>query len=493
MTDGPDRRPTWLSSRLSLSLVVTLTLVYGIVLRVPVATAIGLIGAGGIINAAESVTNPDASRRDRAMGSVGLAISALVVLVAGSLIGARVVWLPLASVVLVGFSGSDAIFGGENGELFSVCGRSRDVLAVAGVVLALVQTGLLWESVALTTKTVTDTFDQFLGFAILALEGLIYVVASSLPVAQRELDERVGSPQTEQFVTVSVGGRQVDEALIVVREWFHSHLVLVFVQAVALLFGSGYVESVLWAGQPVGPAIAAVFTSGILHLLLALIAIVAVFVIVGAKVHEWITATNAFDPPAAAAGATGGFVIATVVTPVSMLFPRSFQSLLAGAIAGIAGVVGPGAALLWFIAGVLMAVSLSILVTSLVAWLSSLASLRTSGSFVSAVLVLVAAVAAAETGISAVIVFASVAVAVLVWDLGEQASYLGVTIDESGRSDEAEAVHAMGAIGVGVAAVAVASGASYLLEPLSIASDQATVALVLSLVAVLLFVVPLEW
>ena len=85
-------------------------------------------------------------------------------------------------------------------------------------------------------------------------------------------------------------------------------------------------------------------------------------------------------------------------------------------------------------------------------------------------------------------VFVGVAVAILVWELGEQATYLGTTIGSDGISDGVEAVHATAALGVAAVGIAVASVVGYVLGPLTVAPERALLGIALSLVAVVFVV-----
>lgn len=498
MTDTLDRRPAWLSAGLATGLVATLTLVFGVFLGRPLTTVVGLTGAVGVARTATTLASSRAetARIDRAGASIVFVLGILLLVVPW-------LWLPPAdafvvtslvvATAFVGLAGADAVAGPETGPLFSVCWRSRDVFAVAAVVFGVVQSGLL---VTILSSSVTLASRQlrtsFVG-AVVSLEVLVYLVLLLLPKAQRALEERVGTTGAERIATITVGGRSVESTLGHVRSWVHDNVAVVALQLVILLIRGAFVERLLLAADPIGPLLRALLASGVVHLPLLLVAILSGLVLVGAFVHSLLVENTNVDPPAMAADSVGALVVATVVGAISLALPAHLTGLVfVGSPAEMATVYGPAAILLGTLAVVALAVPIAITLLSMLATATGLASSRTSGFLVGAGLVLFAAVVGAEQELPAILIFVAVAVAILTWDLGEQARYLGVMIGNSGVSDDVETLHATAAIGVGVVGVLIAAVAGYLLGPVTTTASQAFFGLALAVVAAVLAMATLK-
>jgi hypothetical protein len=116
-------------------------------------------------------------------------------------------------------------------------------------------------------------------------------------------------------------------------------------------------------------------------------------------------------------------------------------------------------------------------------------SARARGFTLGAVTLFVAALAVGTLGGTPLVVVLGVAAAMLVWDFGDHAAGLGLSVGRDGETRDAELVHLTGSTLVAGAGVAVALIALYVLGPLggfsAVGDWRATLALTLTLVSLL--------
>lgn len=484
-----DRRPTWLSSRLAGALAAVVVVVHGIAVGQPLSALVALLGAVGIVAAAGRLARDrDETARNERAGTTLWFVASLFVALAPvtwlDLLATAVVYLPLAGVVFVGLASAAAIDGEHADAFFSVCWRTRDVFALGALVLGAIQSGGLYVLAVGAANGVVSIPAGGLVGAIVLLEVLLYGVTITLPAALRELDERVGTDSAERLATVTVGDEPIEESLRAVSSWVHQHALLVVVQLALVVIGGPSLERTLLAAGPVGNAAVAVFTAAILHVPLLVIVVLSTLVVGAAVVHEILTTRAWIDPPALATDAVGGLAGVLVIGTLSLVVPRVLtDAVFPGQTEQLALFYGPGAVVLLWLAVVALCVPI---VLSLGTWLAArtgLSSDRSAGFLVGAALVVTGSVVAAEAELSGLVVFVGVAAAVLVWEFGEQARYLGVAIGSDGVSDGVETVHATAALGVAAVGVTVASAVGYVIGPVSIGTDRAALAIALSLVA----------
>jgi len=484
-----DRRPTWLSSRLAGALAAIVTLAHGIAVDQPLAAIVSLGGAVGLVGTARRLASDrtETLREERAGTTVWFVASLFVLLAPTTWLGPLamvVVYLPLAGVIFVGLSGADAIHGDNANSFFSVCWRTRDVFALAAIALGAIQTGALLALVAASARAIVSAPTSGLVAAIVLLEGVLYGVAITLPAALRELDERVGTVGDERVATVTVGDEPIEESLKAVSSWVHDNVLLVVVQVVLVVLAGPFLERSMLATGPVGHTVVAVFTSGVLHLPLIVVVVLSALVVGGGFVHEILTTRAWIDPPALATDAAGSLVAVVVIGAGSLVVPKTLTEMVFPPTTEQLGLFyGPGAVILLVTAVIALCLPIFLSVTTYVAALTGLSSDRSAGFLVGAALVLTGSIVAAEAGLSALVVFVGVGAAVLVWEFGEQASYLGVVIGNDGVSDGVETVHAAAAIGVAAVGIAIASAVGYVIGPLWVGSERATLSIVFSLVA----------
>ena len=483
-----DRKPTWLSSRLAGVLAAVVVLVHGIALGEPLAAVVGLGGAVGLSWAAGRLARDRTAvaRNDRAATAVWFVASLFALLAPVTWLDPRafvVLYLPLTGAVFVGLAGTDAIDGEHADSMFSVCWRTRDVFALGAIVLGAIQSGAVLALAAGGTRVLTSIPASGLTAAIVLLEGVVYGTVIALPAALRELDERIGTDSAERAATVTVGDEPIEESLDAVSSWIHSNALLVVVQLGLVVVGGSFLERTLLAAGPVGHTVVSVFTSGVLHVPLLVVVVLSALVLGGAFVHEILTTRAWIDPPALATDAAGSLLVLGVIGTVSLAVPDVLTDVVFSPTAEQLGLFyGPGAIILLWMAVVALCLPIVLSLATYGATLTGLSSDRSAGFLVGSALVLTGSVVAAEAGLSALVVFVGVAAAVLVWEFGEQASYLGTVIGSDGVSDGVETVHVTAAVGVAAVGVVVASGVGYVVGPLSVGAERATLAIALSLV-----------
>jgi hypothetical protein len=489
-----DRRPAWLSSGLAGTLAAIVTLGHGFAVGHPLATIVGVLGAAGLVKSAGrlAVDRTETQRGERAGTTVWFVVSLFVLLAPTTWVGpaaSAVLYLPLVGVVLVGLAGADAIAGEHADAFVSVWWRTRDAFVLGAAVLAGIQTGAAITLVTAGSRGFLSVSSWGVVPAILLLEVLGYLLVVALPMAQRELDARVGTESAERVATITVGDAPIEESLDTVRAWIHVHKLVVVGQLVLLVLAAPFLERLLLSTGPVGFWIEAALTAGVIQFLLLVPLVLSVLVLVGAFVHELVIGQAWIDPPAMATDAVGGLAAVLVVGVLSLVIPETVSEIVFDEYGErLATFYGPGAVLLGILAGLTLNVPIVHSLASSGVVVAGFASDRSSGFLLGASAVLLGAVVAAEVRLPAVVVFVGVAVAILVWELGEQATYLGTTIGSDGISDGVEAVHATAALGVAAVGIAVASVVGYVLGPLTVAPERALLGIALSLVAVVFVV-----
>jgi hypothetical protein len=484
-----DRRPAWLSSGLAGTLAAIVALVHGFSVGHPLAAVVGLLGAVGLYRVAGllAVNRTETPRGERAGTTLGLVVSLFVLLAPTTWLGLTasvVIYLPLLGVVLVGLASADAITGEHADAFISVWWRTRDVFVLGAAVLAVIQTGVAVTLVTAGSRGFLSVTAWGVVPAILLLEALGYLLVVCLPMAQRELDARVGTERTERVATITVGDALIEESLGEVKAWIHNHVVLVIGQIVLLVLATPYLEGLLLSAGPAGVWIRTISTAGFLHVIVLVPLVLSMLVLAGAFVHELVTAQLWIDPPAMATDAVGGLLAVLAVGTLSLVIPETVSEIVVSEYAArLARFYGPGAVLLGVLAVLALSAPIVLSLASSGAVVMGLASDRSSGFLLGASAVLLGSIVAAEAGVSALVVFVGIAAAILVWELGEQASYLGTTIGSDGISDGVEAVHAAAALGVAVVGIAVASIVGYVIGPLTVAPERALLGIALSLVA----------
>jgi hypothetical protein len=264
------------------------------------------------------------------------------------------------------------------------------------------------------------------------------------------------------------------------------------VLALAVAPEARWFATVLDTLSVLGTVIATLLETGVLHVPLAAVCLLAATVILGRGLQVGFVSWAGRNPPRTLAYASGGVVAAAVGLAASAVTALTWFG--AGPAAGSPlAVSGPGAIGLAFLLGTLIACALVVLPLPFVAATGVVPTGQ--GYAVGATLVFVAALAAAGAGATPVAAFVGVAAALLVWDVGRHTTVLRTQLGRRVATREAEITHATASVLVGVLAVGVATVAVYLVGPRTLAGVEparAKAAAALATVAVVAFVVLLE-
>jgi len=470
-------------------------------LRVAGLAALALSGAAVFVRGVTLGTAaPDGTTyRELAVASLTMAVGLLLALLPvfrffpGT---AAVVYAFVLAAAFAGVGSTSAAVGERAGRLRELCWRSRDVLGLAAAVSVLIHTGVVSDAVVTTVGLGTELVSRNAMVSLLALEGLAAVLLVALPAAQRILDQAVGTLEARRIAGVTVDGRRLDEILPAVRRQLRWFWWVVAVQVVLVVLFPDRLDTALARVPVLGPA-AGVVTSGLLHLAVGGLAAAAVVVVIISESRSLVVWWAEVDPPRVLASATGGVVLSAAVLVSGHLLAGPAADLLFAEteLAELATAIGPAALVLTALAAATFLVPFVLVFANLPVATISVATERSSAFGVSAVLGFAGTVTAAVQGVPAVVVFAGVAASLLTWKLGHQATYLGVQVGSDVRTSQTELVHAAAAVAVGIAGVALASLASYVLGPIGVppGTTRAFVALMLALVAALSFVLALHY
>lgn len=492
-----ERRPAGLSVSFAALLVVGVGVAvagqFGI--GPALSTVVGFLGVGVVVWSARTVTlDPgETDHRQRLLASVVLTCGSVLVLApAFALTPAQAVVVApfLLSALFVGVASAGGMATDTAHHFSALCWRCRDVTAVLMVLTVGLATGLFWAggvAVVEVGRAVVTT--SSLG-SLLALQALVFLLVLTLPRAQEVLDSRLGTPAADAVTTVSVAGARIDEVLPQVRRRMTDLWWVGVLQMAAFVAVPQVLDRVLSAVPVFGPGTALLLASGVLHLLVALVVLLAVVTIALGHAHAALVSWTRVDPPRLLASVAGGAVVAFPIAALTLLAPTFVtETLLPQSLHSTAAVYGPGLLLLGPLVVLLLAVPLVLAGLSLVGEVPRLATGRTSGFLVASALALFGTILAALQSAHALVVFAGVAVAILVWDLGEQASYLGTRLGVGAATRETQVVHAAASIAVGVAGIGLAAVMAYLVGPLSLpaGSGRAGLGVALALLATLSF------
>lgn len=418
-------------------------------------------------------------------GSLGL----LVPLVWLSLVDALLLLPLVCAVLFVGIEGVGRIQPEPMRWLTRLCWRSRDLVALFALLVLATDTGVLW---AVTWGSVYGTVLLIRTTSAAALVVLLaecYLLLYFLPRARAVLEQRFGLDSRTRLQGVVVGSQSLDRLLEsirarVVTAWRASLAVVVL-----LVVGRNVFDQVLLSVPVVGPPMVWLLTSGVVHLLVAAVLLPAMATVALGYLHAVLVTNRYFDPSRALASGAGGAVVGLLTLPTVLIPASATRSVFPPSLTQVAVELGPGTVVLAGIALVLLV--LPILLNGVPFAVSglSLTDARTAGFVTAGLLVLSGTVIGALLGVFVPLVFVGVAVAMLTWDLGAQASYLGVHLGRDTDTRGPELVHAFGSVAVGVVGVTLAAVVAYLVGSVGLptASGRAYVALALALVAALGF------
>lgn len=491
-----DRRPATSSVALAGVLVgvfaVAMAVTVGAVAVLLTLTALG--GAVALVSGWSVIAeDPEsASHQQLAVASVGITLGSLGLF-------APLIWLSFTDAVLVlpfvwavifvGLNGLGCIKSGPMRWLSRLCWRSRDMVVVFAVAVIALETGALWTVLEAGVYTAVAVVGTSSTGALFVLLAECYLLLYFLPRAQTMLEERAGLSTGKGLDGIAVRGSPLDELLQSVRQTINeAWRVLLGISAFLLLFQT-FLDSALLAIPVVGPSVQFVLRSGLFHWLVGVILLVALIVVCIGNLHALVEANRSVDFPEALATGTGGVAIGLLALPTVLLPSSVGTAVVPSTLKNIVAALGPGGVVLSGTALLLLALPILLIGIPVAVSGLSLTADRTSGFVTASLLVLIGTVIGAVQGVFVLLVFVGVAVAVLVWDLGEQASYLGVHLGRETDTRGPELVHAFGSIAVGLVGIVLAALVAYLVGPIELprGSGRAYVALAFALVAALGF------
>jgi hypothetical protein len=454
----------------------------------PTATALASLGGvlagrslGGLVE--------DATAR-KARGSLVLVVG-LAVGVAGVALTASTDGSPTALVaalgVAPGFAAAAAVDVDDDAysPLVGVCFRSATVLGAGAVLAAVVHNDLFARgAVAVSTAGV--------GFARLNIFMLVVTLQVSFLLAVGLVERAV--PILEEWTDDDAFSAVWAETGVGLRDVPPQYGAAVAVQAGLALVGpvADLFEAALSTLGPVGGAVRFALYWGVFHLPLVAVCLLAGAVLLARALQRGVLVWAGRDPPRGVAYAVGGLAVAIPMLFVAAIPPLDalVTDLVADATAAGATVraFGPAALALAYGAGLLAVGWLLVAVSPLPATFLGLGAGR-GGYAVAAAVLFATALIAGALGAFAPVVFAGVAAALLVYDLGANASDLRTTLGPTADVRDGEATHVVGAVVVGFVGVVLATLALFVLGPVAALvpaatdSTRAVTVLVLALVA----------
>lgn len=366
--------------------------------------------------------------------------------------------------------------------VFAALGRSfvATILGtlLAGALYADVFTTLAFGSWSAFTLALAAT--PMAGFVALQVEFVLLGLLAGRAGRAAATLEPSGNPEDVDVVSVHD---------VPVAVW-----ILLGVELLLLAFpgGTGPFEYLLAVAGPAGAVATTVLSSVYLHGALVLVLAVLAVLPVVAAVRRSAVAVFGNRAPKTLAFATGGVALSVVVILFASIPGfESFVTWVAGSESTVAAVVdayGFGPGVLGGVSGVLVVMGIG-LFFYMAAFGLPFVPEHASGFVFGATMLFVAAVAGAFAGAPAPAVFVAMAAAIAVWDVGEYAVSFGEEVGQAASTRSVEAVHAFATVGVGLAAVLVASLATHFFVPLmtAVPQDRALTALGLLAVALVAF------
>ena len=475
------------SGRLSLAVVVATAAGLGLAVSEPVVVA-GVVGALGVawgVSSLEAETNTEL-----AAGSLAVMLGVFVVAAAAGLVdgmAARVVAVSGSLAVL--FAALLAAGDGAAERLSSARGVLRlglvaacllGVLSLVGhaAVVYVVVPGNALEAVSIAYAT-GETFLfgspllAFVTLQVLAIASALLFNASQV-VVRNWLGGASSTASWEAVEAVSFDVGRIPDA----------YWVLFALQVLFLLLpdGGGLLEWVLSSLWLLGDALRLVLLSGVVHVPLLLFVVFMSGLLLAEVVRPLVLAFFGDEPGRQLAVFSGGVVVAVAVAGSSVVYFGVLGNEIPSSFAGNGTAFGVGAAwsgiLLLAVGGLLVAVRVA-------CWYLASFDHRANAIRLAGVGLFVAALATEGAGGPPLAVFAGVAASLVAWDLGGTAVDFSSHLGEYAETRRAEVVHATGTLGVGVAAVLLATAAIYLVGPLSVPRERAGAAVLLALLGAL--------
>ena len=493
-----ERRPSPFSVQIAAVIAGVMGLAVAATAGLPVAllTAVGLLGVVCSVWAGYEVTvDPsETTNSRRALASTALVLGSiflLVPLLQLTPMETAMVYPFVMAVTFIGFAGAEAFDESASHHLNRLYWRSRDVVAVATVLLVAIYTGFV-QTIAVRSVTAGQSLVASNALvSLFVLEVLTYLLIVLLPKAQHVLEHRLGTPAARELAGIRLGGARLDELLPQVREQIHSLWWLFALQLVPFVIFPGLLDAALLGVPVVGGALLFVLTTGIPHVLVGGLALLAAGTIGMGYVHRAVLAWGSIDPPRMLASGVGGLVVAVVVGIPSLLVPEWLTgSVMPPMYQSLSTVYGPAVVLLGGLSLLLLVMPLVLVGLTMLVSVSRIAHTQTSGFQVAGLFVLVGTLAMAVEQAPALLVFCSIVALLVVLDLGTYGSWLGHQLGDEVDTRDVEVVHVVGSLALGVVAIGVVSLLMYLTGPISVpgaSTNRAALATVLALVGALAF------
>ncbi|MFC5366431.1 DUF7519 family protein [Salinirubrum litoreum] len=494
--EGPDpelpNAPTHVGGRLAVAVAVVAGVVLGWAVGAPLAVSGSALG-GLLLGVAVADVETGGNAATVRGGLFGLLGSGLLVggaVAAGgsaALVGAAV-GLAVATSAVDASVGFDTEATGSLTRSFWWSGLALvgGVLVLAGVttgtVLAVARFGadsLAW-LVALNELTALLLVQVFaLAFGV--------ATAMALPVVERYAPESVARG-TEPLETLAL------DVWAVPRGYWTA----LGLQAVLAAYAPETFAWVLSVVPVVGDAVRFLLQSGVLHVPLVVGTLAAGTVALAGPTIGSVRSVAGPDPAETVSLAGAGLLV-TLFVGVPLAIPPVARAVTTrlppGQLRASTELLGPSVMVL---GGLTVAVTGAMLALGGVLFASAAPGLsaRARGFTLAAVTLFAAALGVGALGGTPLVVVLGVAGAMLVWDFGDHATGLGLSVGRDGETRDAELVHLTGSTLVAGAGVAVALVAVYLLGPVggfsSVGDWRATLALTLTLVSLLALVRLLE-
>lgn len=457
------------------------------------ATPLAAVGGAIVARAARAVVSTDHVRR--AMGSIGVMTG---VLVLGASVVATGALQPAIVALTIGIAATTVGVGalvGVRQELLAdlrlSVRRSAEVLAVSSVVAAVVYSGILWAPIGVAVSgaawlITTTPLGAFVALQVLAV-ATIGAFGLAVPILQRWVSPDEDGPLT----TWDDLGIRITE--IDARYWA---VLAIQVVLVALPPVNAAISWALASIPVLGTVVRFSLVSGILHLPVVVLLILASLVILARGVQWVVVVWVGPNPPRAVASAAGGLVLSALLLPV-------WPGPIGAAVVSGLGVDPSTTPLGWllFSVGVAavglggIAIVLGVAYGTLLFGPLLAAGLRVpegTGTFgVGAALLFEAGTATVVDGATAPVAFIAAAAALLVWDLGNHTVGLVDRVGPTVDVRDVEITHAAASALVGLGGIVLATLAYYLFAWISIPTPnhgpRTFLVMVLAMVALVVF------
>ncbi|WP_137286032.1 DUF7519 family protein [Halorussus salinisoli] len=485
----PERRAT----RFSGTVAVLVALLAGLALGVadgslgPVLGSLfGAVLAALGVRAAQSATNAR-----RAVGSVGV-VAGVAAFAGVALLGGQAVALLVGAAVAAAAIDATVSFDArvERPAVRAVW-RSATVLAVGSVLAAGISAGVFVALFQFVGSGLVDVASANALARLITLQVEILLLAELVHWAVPILDRWLPEDRDLRAATL-------DRFDVRVEDLPRAYWLVLGLQVVLALtsWGPRWFAGFLELLSVLGDVIELVLLSGVLHVPLAVLVAGLVGVLLARVLQSLFVAWAGSDPPRSVAHATGGLVTIAVATLLAAAFPGIADALGGTSgldVAATVGSVGLTATVSGAMAATLFAVAAArrALAVAVAPWAATNSA---SGFAVAGGALVVASLVVALDGGSALAVFAGVAAALVVHDLGTNAVELGAQVGPEAETRAGEAAHAVGTLVVGAGGVALAGLTAFVMGSVESSPPawRARLAVALLLVAVVCFAVLFE-